>query len=67
VRNRVKLSILAVFVAAVIPATFADSITITDTISAGGMQIGTATLSQGGMCGGMSISSTSVCVDIAQN
>ena len=62
-RNRVKLLILAVFVAAAVTA-FADSITITDTISAGGMQIGTATLTQGGMCGGTSISSTSVCVDI---
>ena len=67
VRNRFKLSILAVLVAgtlAMVPAAFADSVTITDTISAGGMQIGTATLTQGGMCGSMSISSTSVCVDI---
>ncbi len=66
-RNRVKLSLFAVFVAAtvaVMPAAFADSVTITDTISAGGMQIGTATLTQGGMCGGTSISSSSVCVDI---
>jgi hypothetical protein len=67
VRNRFKLSTLAVLVAvtlAVVPAAFADSVSITDTISLGGMQLGTATLTQGGMCGSMSISSTSVCVDI---
>jgi hypothetical protein len=67
VRNRFKLAILAVIVAgtlAMVPAAIADSVTITDTISSGGMQIGTATLTQGGMCGSMSISSTSVCVDI---
>jgi len=67
VRNRIKLSTLTVIVAAAlaaVPATFADSVTITDNISSGGTLIGTATLTQGGMCGGMSISSTSVCVDI---
>lgn len=66
-RNRFNLSKLAVLMAAalaIVPAAFADSITITDTISLGGMQLGTATLTQGGMCGTMSISSTSVCVDI---
>lgn len=66
-RNSVKLSTLAVIVAAAlaaVPATFADSVTITDNISLGGMLIGTATLTQGGMCGSMSISSSSVCVDI---
>lgn len=66
-RNSLKLSILAVIVAAaiaVVPAASADSITITDTISVGGTQIGTAMLTQGGMCGGTSIASTSVCVDI---
>jgi hypothetical protein len=51
VRNRFKLSTLAVLVAvtlAVVPAAFADSVSITDTISLGGMQLGTATLTQGG-------------------
>jgi PEP-CTERM motif len=68
VRNSVKLSTLVVIVAAAlaaVPATFADSITIKDNISLGGMLIGTATLTQGGMCGSMSISSSSVCVDIS--
>jgi hypothetical protein len=67
VRNRFRLSILAVLVAgtlAIVPAALADSVTLTDTISLGGMQLGTATLTQGGMCGTTSIASTSVCVDI---
>lgn len=66
-RNSSKLLILAVIVAAamaVLPAASADSITITDNISVGGTLIGTATLTQGGMCGGTSISSTSVCVAV---
>jgi hypothetical protein len=66
VRNSFNVSILAVLVAAIlaVPAAFADSVTITDTIASGGMQIGTATLTQGGTCGTTSIASTSVCVDI---
>jgi PEP-CTERM motif len=60
-----NLSTLAVIVAAVLAAVpAASATTITDEISAGGMQIGTVTLTEGGMCNGMSISGTSVCVDI---
>jgi PEP-CTERM motif len=67
VRNNSKLSILALVIAAAlatVPAASADSITIVDNLSVGGTQIGTVTLTQGGTCNGMSISSTSVCVDI---
>jgi PEP-CTERM motif len=62
-----KLSILALVIAAAlatVPAASADSITIVDNLSIGGTQIGTVTLTQGGTCNGMGISSSSVCVDI---
>jgi PEP-CTERM motif len=62
-----KLSILALVTAAALataPAASADSITVVDSLSVGGTQIGTVTLTQGGTCNGMSISSSSVCVDI---
>ena len=63
--NTLKLSILALIIAlalANVPAASATS--ITDAIRVGGSQIGTVTLTQGGTCNGMSISSTSVCVDV---
>jgi len=63
--NGFKLSILALGIAAMlatVPAASAKS--IIDDIFVGGTQVGTLTLTQGGTCNGMSISSTSVCVDI---
>jgi hypothetical protein len=63
--NWLKLSILAFVIAATlatVPAASANS--IVDDIFVGGTQIGTLTLTQGGTCNGMSISSSSVCVDI---
>jgi hypothetical protein len=63
--NSFKLAILALVIAAALvtlPAASATS--ITDNLFAGTTQIGTVTLTQGGMCNGVSISSTSVCVDI---
>src|SRR5258708_38606102 len=63
--NGLKLSILALVIAATlatVPAASANS--IVDDIFVGGTQIGTPTLTQGGTCNGMSISSSSVCVDI---
>ena len=63
--NSFKLSILALAIVATLATLPAASATsITDNISVGGTQIGTLTLTQGGMCNGISISSTSVCVDI---
>lgn len=55
------LLLLAVTLAAV-PVASATS--IKEEISLGGTQIGTITLTQGGMCNSISILSTSVCVDI---
>jgi hypothetical protein len=63
--NRLKHSILALVIAATLATVPAASGTpIVDNIFVGGTQIGTLTLTQGGMCNGISISSTSVCVDI---
>jgi PEP-CTERM motif len=63
--NSCKLPLLALVIAAALAAVPAASATsITDDISVGGTQIGTLTLTQGGTCNGMSIPSTSVCVDI---
>ena len=66
VRNNSFLPLVLVIAAALatVPAASATSVTITDDILVGGTQIGTLTLTQGGTCNGMSISSTSVCVDI---
>jgi hypothetical protein len=58
-----QLSILVVFVAASLTMVPAASATTLD-ISFNGTVVGTATLTQGGTCDGMSIGSTSVCVDI---
>ena len=60
-----RLSILTLAVSAVLalsPAASAKS--IIDNLFVNGTKIGTVTLTQGGMCNGMGISSTSVCVDI---
>jgi hypothetical protein len=59
------LSLLALVIAASLAAVpAASATTITDNLLVGGSQVGTLTLTQGGTCNGMSISSTSVCVDI---
>jgi hypothetical protein len=63
--NSFKPSILALVIGvalATVPAASATS--ITDMILVGGTQVGTVTLTQGGTCNGLSISSTSVCVDV---
>jgi len=63
--NILNLSILVLVIAAAlatVPA--ASATTITDNLFIGTTQIGTVTLTQGGMCNGASISSTSVCVDV---
>ena len=52
---------------AVVPTASADSVTINDSLFVGATQVGTLTISQNGMCNGMSISSTSVCVDITMS
>lgn len=65
--NSRKLSILVLAIAAalaIVPAASADAVTINDSLFVGATQVGTLMLSQGGTCNGMSISSTSVCVDI---
>lgn len=63
--NSCKLPLLVLVIAAALATVPAASATsITDHISVGGTLIGTLTLTQGGTCNGMSISSTSVCVDI---
>jgi hypothetical protein len=63
-RNK-SLLILALVLAAILATVPAASATsITDDITVGGTLIGTVTLTEGGMCNGMSISSTSVCVDV---
>jgi PEP-CTERM motif len=67
VRNN-SFSLLVFVIAAAlatVPAASATPVTITDNILVGGTQIGTLTLTQGGTCNGMSIASTSVCVDVA--
>jgi PEP-CTERM motif len=65
--GNLRFSALMLFVAAtlvIVPVALATSVAINADISIGGTQIGTAKLTQGGTCNGMSISSTSVCVDI---
>jgi hypothetical protein len=65
--NTCKLSLLALAIVAalaIVPVASADSVKITDNLFVGTTQIGTVTLTQGGTCNAMSISSTSVCVDI---
>lgn len=60
-----RLSILTLAVSAVLalaPAASAKS--IIDNLFVNGTKIGTVTLTQGGMCNGNSISSTSICVDV---
>jgi hypothetical protein len=60
-----RLSLLALVIAATLAAVpAASATTITDNLLVGGSQVGTLILTQGGTCNGMSISSTSVCVDI---
>ena len=64
--NSFSLLVLVIAAAlATVPAASATPVTITDNILVGGTQIGTLTLTQGGTCNGMSIASTSVCVDVA--
>jgi hypothetical protein len=66
VRNN-SFSLLVLVIAAAlatVPAASATPVTITDNILIGGTQVGTLTLTQGGTCNGMGISSGSVCVDI---
>lgn len=65
--NSFKVSVFALVIAAAlatVPAASANSITINDNLFVGTTQVGTLTITQGGTCNGMSISSTSVCVDI---
>lgn len=65
--SRNFLIVLALGIAAtlaVVPTASADSVTINDSLFVGMTQVGTLMISQNGMCNGMSISSTSVCVDI---
>ena len=65
-KNIFSLLILVIAAAlATVPAASATSVTITDNILVGGTQIGTLTLTQGGTCNGMTIASSSVCVDVA--
>ena len=60
-----RLSLLALVMAAALAAVpAASATTITDNLFFGGAQVGMLTLTQGGTCNGMSISNTSVCVDI---
>ena len=64
--NILNLSILALVIAAMLATVpTASATTITDNLFIGTTQIGTVTLTQGGMCNGASISSSSVCVDVA--
>lgn len=64
--NRVKLLILVIGATlAIAPAAWGTSVTLSDTVSIGTTQVGTLTITQNGMCNGMSISSDSVCVKIA--
>jgi len=65
-KNIFSLLILVIAAAlATVPAASATPVTITDSILVGGTQIGTLTLTQGGTCNGMTIASSSVCVDVA--
>jgi PEP-CTERM motif-containing protein len=60
-----RFSLLALVIAATLAAVpAASATTITDNLFFGGAQVGMLTLTQGGTCNGMSIASTSVCVDI---
>jgi hypothetical protein len=60
-----RLSLLTLVIAATLAAVpTASATTITDNLFFGGAQVGMLTLTQGGTCNGMSISNTSVCVDI---
>lgn len=64
--NSFSLLVLVIAAAlATVPVASATPVTITDNILVGGTQIGTLTLTQGGSCNGMTIASTSVCVDVA--
>jgi len=61
----IRLSLLALVIAATLAAVpTASATTITDNLFFGGAQVGMMTLTQGGTCNGLSISNTSVCVDI---
>jgi hypothetical protein len=66
VRNdKFKLLMLTLVIAAtlsIVPAASATS--IVDNLFVSSTQVGSVTLTQGGMCNGNSISSTSVCVDV---
>jgi len=61
-----QLSILALVIAGALAIAPGASATTLD-ISFNGTVVGTATLTQGGMCDGQSIGGTSVCVDIQMN
>jgi len=64
-RTGLKFPIFLLLLAvALAVAPVASATSIKDVISVGGTQIGTVNLTQGGMCNGISISSTSVCVDV---
>ena len=63
--NSFRLSLLALVIVATLAAVpAASATTITDDLFFGGAQVGVLTLTQGGTCNGISILSTSVCVDI---
>jgi PEP-CTERM motif-containing protein len=63
--NSFRRSFLVLVIAATLAAVpAASATTITDNLLVGSAQVGVLTLTQGGTCNGMSISSTSVCVDI---
>ena len=63
--NNFRLStLISVLAATLATVPAASATTIKDDISVGGTLIGTLTITQGGTCNGMSISSSSVCVDI---
>jgi PEP-CTERM motif len=63
--SRIKLLILVIGATlAIAPATWASSVTLSDSLSIGATQVGTLTITQNGMCNGASIGSTSVCVHI---
>ena len=57
-------TLLLLLGAALAAVPVASATSIKEDISVGGTQIGTITLTQGGLCNGTSISSSSVCVDI---
>lgn len=59
-----SLGLAIVAMLLVVPAASANSVTISDNLFVAGTQVGTLTITQGGMCNGVSILATSVCVDI---